>query len=46
MAIPHKSADHSNLMRAVTLPARKDSASQTETRGRRGRGVRPVPPAA
>jgi uncharacterized 2Fe-2S/4Fe-4S cluster protein (DUF4445 family) len=45
MAIPHKHADHSNLMKAVTLPARKDSAGQAETRGRRGRGTRPVPAA-
>jgi len=30
----------------VALPPRKDSAGQAETRGRRGRGTRPVPPAA
>jgi hypothetical protein len=46
MAIPHKTADHSNLMKVVALPPRKDSAGQAETRGRRGRGTRPVPPAA
>ena len=45
MAIPHKTADHSNLMKAVTLPPRKDSAGQAETRGRRGRVTRPVTPA-
>ncbi len=43
MAIPHKNADYSNLRKAVTLPAPKDSASQAETRGRRGRGKRPAP---
>jgi uncharacterized 2Fe-2S/4Fe-4S cluster protein (DUF4445 family) len=46
MAIPHKTADHSNLMKAVTLPPRKDSAGQAETRGRRGRTPRPVTPPA
>ncbi len=46
MAIPHKNADHTNLRKAVELPAAKDSASQTETRGRRGRGSRAgLPPA-
>ncbi|HSY08064.1 MAG TPA: ASKHA domain-containing protein [Steroidobacteraceae bacterium] len=46
MAIPHKNADHSNLMKAVVLPPHKESAGQAQTRGRRGRGTRPVPPAA
>jgi uncharacterized 2Fe-2S/4Fe-4S cluster protein (DUF4445 family) len=35
MAIPHKSAAYENLRRAVELPAPKESASQSETRGRR-----------
>jgi len=46
MAIPHKTADHTNLKKAVTLPPRKDSAGQAETRGRRGRSARPVTPPA
>jgi uncharacterized 2Fe-2S/4Fe-4S cluster protein (DUF4445 family) len=37
MAIPHKSAAYSNLRKVVDLPPPKDSASQTETRGRRPR---------
>jgi uncharacterized 2Fe-2S/4Fe-4S cluster protein (DUF4445 family) len=37
MAIPHKSASYPNLRKAVQLPAAKESASQSETRGRRGR---------
>ena len=44
MAIPHKTADHSNLRKALALPPPKDSAGQTETRGRRGRAPRPVTP--
>ena len=46
MAIPHKTESYPHLRKAVQLPAPKDSASQTETRGRRGRAARPgVPPA-
>jgi uncharacterized 2Fe-2S/4Fe-4S cluster protein (DUF4445 family) len=37
MAIPHKTAAYVNLRRQVELPARKESTSQTETRGRRPR---------
>ena len=37
MAIPHKTADYSNLRKVVELPAPKDSAAQTATRGRRSR---------
>ncbi len=37
MAIPHKSAAYAELRKVVDLPAPKDSTSQTETRGRRGR---------
>jgi uncharacterized 2Fe-2S/4Fe-4S cluster protein (DUF4445 family) len=37
MAIPHKSAAYANLRKVVELPPPKDSASQTETRGRRPR---------
>jgi uncharacterized 2Fe-2S/4Fe-4S cluster protein (DUF4445 family) len=37
MAIPHKSAPYPNLRKVVELPAPKESASQTETRGRRPR---------
>ncbi len=37
MAIPHKTADYSHLRKVVDLPARKESTSQTETRGRRPR---------
>jgi uncharacterized 2Fe-2S/4Fe-4S cluster protein (DUF4445 family) len=41
MAIPHKSASYPNLRKAVQLPAAKESASQSETRGRRGRRTPP-----
>ena len=37
MAIPHKSAPYPELRKVVDLPAPKESASQTETRGRRPR---------
>ncbi|MGO9038605.1 MAG: ASKHA domain-containing protein [Steroidobacteraceae bacterium] len=37
MAIPHKSADYTNLRKVVELPAPKESTSQSETRGRRPR---------
>jgi uncharacterized 2Fe-2S/4Fe-4S cluster protein (DUF4445 family) len=37
MAIPHKTADYTRLRQVVELPAPKESASQTETRGRRPR---------
>jgi uncharacterized 2Fe-2S/4Fe-4S cluster protein (DUF4445 family) len=37
MAIPHKTAPYPNLRKVVDLPAPKESASQTETRGRRPR---------
>jgi uncharacterized 2Fe-2S/4Fe-4S cluster protein (DUF4445 family) len=37
MAIPHKTAAYANLRKVVELPARKESTSQTETRGRRPR---------
>ena len=37
MAIPHKSAAYPELSKVVTLPALKESAAQTATRGRRGR---------
>jgi len=37
MAIPHKNASYPNLRKAVQLPAAKESASQSETRGRRTR---------
>jgi uncharacterized 2Fe-2S/4Fe-4S cluster protein (DUF4445 family) len=37
MAIPHKSADYTNLRKVVELPSPKDSAAQTATRGRRSR---------
>jgi len=37
MAIPHKSADYTNLRKVVDLPASKESTSQSETRGRRPR---------
>jgi uncharacterized 2Fe-2S/4Fe-4S cluster protein (DUF4445 family) len=39
MAIPHKTADYSRLRKVVDLPPPKESASQTETRGRRPRRV-------
>ncbi|HEY4971322.1 MAG TPA: ASKHA domain-containing protein [Steroidobacteraceae bacterium] len=46
MAIPHKTEPYPHLRKAVALPAPKDSASQTETRGRRGRAARTaIPPA-
>ena len=37
MAIPHKRFENPELGKVVTLPARKDSAAQSATRGRRGR---------
>ena len=37
MAIPHKTADCRHLRKVVDLPAPKESAAQTETRGRRPR---------
>ncbi len=37
MAIPHKTADCSNLRKVVELPPPKDSAAQAATRGRRSR---------
>jgi uncharacterized 2Fe-2S/4Fe-4S cluster protein (DUF4445 family) len=37
MAIPHKTAAYANLRKVVDLPARKESTSQSETRGRRPR---------
>jgi uncharacterized 2Fe-2S/4Fe-4S cluster protein (DUF4445 family) len=37
MAIPHKTADYVNLRKVVDLPAPKESASQSQTRGRRPR---------
>jgi len=40
MAIPHKTAPYPHLRRVVELPAAKESTSQTETRGRRGRRTR------
>jgi hypothetical protein len=42
MAIPHKTAPYTNLRKVVDLPPPKDSISQTETRGRRGRRPDPV----
>jgi uncharacterized 2Fe-2S/4Fe-4S cluster protein (DUF4445 family) len=39
MAIPHKTAAYAQLRKVVDLPAPKESASQTETRGRRPRRV-------
>ena len=45
MAIPHKTADYRKLREVVELPAVKESAMQTETRGRRPRRA-PPPPAA
>jgi uncharacterized 2Fe-2S/4Fe-4S cluster protein (DUF4445 family) len=41
MAIPHKSAPYPELRKVVDLPAPKESASQTETRGRRPRRREP-----
>jgi uncharacterized 2Fe-2S/4Fe-4S cluster protein (DUF4445 family) len=46
MAIPHKTAAYPNLRKVIALPAPKESASQTETRGRRGRAARTLPPPA
>ena len=37
MAIPHKTAAYAELRKVVDLPAPKESTSQSETRGRRGR---------
>jgi uncharacterized 2Fe-2S/4Fe-4S cluster protein (DUF4445 family) len=37
MAIPHKTAEYTHLRKVVDLPWPKESASQTETRGRRPR---------
>jgi hypothetical protein len=42
MAIPHKTAAYANLRKVVALPAAKESASQSETRGRRPRRVNPL----
>jgi uncharacterized 2Fe-2S/4Fe-4S cluster protein (DUF4445 family) len=42
MAIPHKTAAHPNLRRAVELPAPKESAAQGQTRGRRSRRPEPA----
>lgn len=42
MAIPHKNASYANLRKVVDLPARKESTSQTETRGRRPRRADPL----
>src|SRR6202034_694865 len=42
MAIPHKTADHSNLMKVVDLPAPKESSAQGQTRGRRPRRPEPA----
>jgi uncharacterized 2Fe-2S/4Fe-4S cluster protein (DUF4445 family) len=39
MAIPHKTAEYVQLRKVVALPAPKESASQTETRGRRPRRI-------
>jgi len=44
MAIPHKSAPYTNLRKVVELPAPKESASQSETRGRRPRVPSPRNP--
>jgi uncharacterized 2Fe-2S/4Fe-4S cluster protein (DUF4445 family) len=41
MAIPHKTATYVHLRKVVDLPAPKESASQTETRGRRPRRTDP-----
>ena len=37
MAIPHKRFENPELAKVVTLPAKKESAAQRATRGRRGR---------
>jgi len=42
MAIPHKSASYTHLRKVVDLPPHKESTSQTETRGRRGRRPEPT----
>jgi uncharacterized 2Fe-2S/4Fe-4S cluster protein (DUF4445 family) len=44
MAIPHKTAPYPNLRKVVELPPPKESTSQTETRGRRGRRGEPSTP--
>src|SRR5271168_2022516 len=41
MAIPHKTAAYTQLRKVVDLPEPKESASQSETRGRRPRRVDP-----
>ena len=41
MAIPHKTAPYPNLRKVVELPPPKESTSQVETRGRRGRRGEP-----
>jgi uncharacterized 2Fe-2S/4Fe-4S cluster protein (DUF4445 family) len=43
MAIPHKTEAFTNLRKVVDLPAPKESASQSETRGRRPRPSGPYP---
>src|SRR5665213_1633192 len=42
MAIPHKTASYVNLRKVVDLPEPKESAVQTETRGRRPRRTGPA----
>jgi uncharacterized 2Fe-2S/4Fe-4S cluster protein (DUF4445 family) len=42
MAIPHKTEAFTNLRKVVDLPAPKESASQSETRGRRPRRTDPL----
>ncbi|MGB6352356.1 MAG: ASKHA domain-containing protein, partial [Steroidobacteraceae bacterium] len=42
MAIPHKTASYVHLRKVVELPAPKESASQSETRGRRPRRADPA----
>jgi uncharacterized 2Fe-2S/4Fe-4S cluster protein (DUF4445 family) len=37
MALPHKRFENPELIKVVTSPARKESATQGATRGRRGR---------
>ena len=44
MAIPHKTATYTHLRKVVDLPPPKESASQTETRGRRPRRAGPAQP--
>jgi uncharacterized 2Fe-2S/4Fe-4S cluster protein (DUF4445 family) len=41
MAIPHKTATYTHLRKVVDLPPPKESASQSETRGRRPRRTDP-----